>query len=288
MLESIILTMVFPNHIDEIMELHQAQYYLKIITRSGVSFDGTTARSSGSPETSCFNSIANAYMAYAYLTKAGVEDPYCSLGIYGGDDGLTPAADPDLYLATCKEYGQVLTLNVIREHERVQFLSRIYTPDVWYGETWNCCDIRRTLTKLHLTVGWCDPQTKFKEKLQSLALTDGNTVLIHEMVQAYERITGATLDRNPVIGDRWFARYEENVQFQNDYDDSLEVLCEQLPDFNYLAFLNYLDSAKTVDDLLKFPLFTEPVEPPSSSPISCMVNGEYVHGQPVRWPDSAL
>lgn len=121
-------------------------------TKHGVKYEIGTSRLSGSPITSSWNSLANAFEKYCALRHSGLSsgDAFESLGLYGGDDSL------DSHLVTQKSLqwvtrhtGLQIKYNRNLPGSAVPFLGRLYY-DPW---TLSCShiDLRRQVAKLHLT-----------------------------------------------------------------------------------------------------------------------------------------
>jgi hypothetical protein len=174
---------------EDILRLHRSQYNQHAVTSLGIKYDTDTSRASGSPETSALNTIANAFMVYSAFRstkKKGAYIPpreaYKKLGIYGGDDGVTGNVDPTAFKIATDRVGQQLEIAVIRRGEiGVEFLSRHYSPDVWFGDVNSVSDIRRQVSKLHSTHNLpanVTPVEKLIEKARSFYLTDPHTPVI--------------------------------------------------------------------------------------------------------------
>jgi len=126
---------------EECLKRMLSQFNQKGVTKFGVKYETLFSRLSGSPETAAFNSLDNAFMAFCALRRTRIngafptpEHAWNSLGVYGGDDGLTADVNPEAYVAACAEVGQKLDIEVIHRGERgITFLSRIYSPPclVW-------------------------------------------------------------------------------------------------------------------------------------------------------------
>jgi len=84
---------------DELLEVMSTQKQQRGRTATGGGYETGDTRLSGSPETAEFNTLDNALMAYVTFRKAGYSpaEAWAKLGIYGGDDGLTPDAPKRLY-----------------------------------------------------------------------------------------------------------------------------------------------------------------------------------------------
>jgi hypothetical protein len=86
-------------------------------TTNGIFYNTYWTRLSGSPETSLFNSLANAYISFNALAKTyPLEEAWNKLGIYGGDDGLTPDLDSQIFRDVAEEFGCKSTTEVVPLH----------------------------------------------------------------------------------------------------------------------------------------------------------------------------
>jgi hypothetical protein len=135
-------------------EMCLAQYWNPVWTKHGLPYNGEATRVSGSPDTSLFNTVDNAYVAYCALRNKGLEprDAYERLGVYGGDDGLTPCSGEDdlPYVVTAEELGLKLTHEVVETSHPTIFLGRVYVnPRVSNG---SLMDPERHCPKFHLAV----------------------------------------------------------------------------------------------------------------------------------------
>jgi hypothetical protein len=90
-------------------------------------YESGYSRLSGSPVTSLFNSLSNAFIAYTYLRESfDSAAAYDLLGLYGGDDGLTWVEDPKRFVAHAAGFGAVLKVELVGTHEPLPFLGRVY------------------------------------------------------------------------------------------------------------------------------------------------------------------
>lgn len=170
----------------------------------GIWYEAPFARKSGDPFTSVWNTLENAFIAFCtllrtkrcgvYLTADQAWEELELKGMYGGDDGLTADIDPQLYISTAAAVGQVLEAEPVKRGDTyVSFLARIYGPEVWYGDPNNCCDIRRQLAKLHLSVTMppgFTPLEKLADKMRGYSQSDRNTPVIGHIVKLFERHAG--------------------------------------------------------------------------------------------------
>jgi len=298
-LERIVMMRFFGEQwADVLIELMRSQYQMRATTSMGVKYRTGWARVSGSPETSIFNSLANAFIAYmchrmTYVNGAyrGVEEAWQRLGVYGGDDGLTADVNSRVYENSAKSVGQKLTCDVVpRGALGVKFLAREYSHLVWFGEPSNCADVRRQVVKFHMSTippGNVTPIEKLVEKLRALALTDRNTPILGDFVARAMQL-GVDVDAPPQIRElvSWWAGFAAPDQFPNDNVDGwmgVRVL-DTMPDFDYPAFRQWLTGCVTPLDLLSPPLFACPSAPIVPRVINdddastiVVVDGELVH-----------
>jgi hypothetical protein len=175
-------------------ELADEQYFREVCTLIGMIFTAF-ALGSGMQDTSLIGFLMNLYNAYCYLREVGLspEKAFDSLGIYQGDDGLTLVpSQPELYERIVYRHGQVLEVEVANPDNgvRIQFLSRYYSPLVWFGSTESCCDIYRQHSKITFTSAanknvplfahWC--------KTEGYLITDPNTPIISEYCNMIRRL----------------------------------------------------------------------------------------------------
>lgn len=293
-LEKMLLMRAFRHQYHaELLDLHRSQFGLKAYAAMGTEYDTGFTRASGSPETSLFNSIVNAFVAFLARRKTrdtGVfvtpKAAFAKLGIYGGDDGLTADIDEAIYIAAAKMIGQELTVEPIKRGQPgIKFLARIYSPAVWYGELDSCCDLPRQLSKFHVTVNSSndhDGTVKLVEKARCFLLTDKNTPIIGPFVRAVKIANGGSLDYDPYLSyvSTYLSRFPENEQYPNTnsgawMDDYAE---SALPDFDVKKFHRWHETKHiTLVDLLSPPLCMEPVAAKSAVPV--VIEGDVIpHG----------
>jgi len=256
-LEEMVMTRMYPSmYHDQLHDLMSGQFNINGYCPQGTSYRKETCRSSGSPETSAFNTIENAFLAYATFRHMGLstEASFERLGVYGGDDGLTADIDLVKYTKTVENYGQKLTSEVIEFGKPgVNFLSRFFGPEVWGGDPNSCCDIRRMISKFHChSVSHKDfPKVKLLQKVTSLGLTDYATPIFNTIIKTVTR-----LDNSTVLPDyeRWWDQFDPSVQWPNVTADFMfELAHEQLPEFDYDLFHDFCDNCTTIEEFLKFP-----------------------------------
>jgi hypothetical protein len=268
-LERVILMAAFqPEYLTELAELQRTQYGCRCYTIFGEVYDSVFARLSGSPETSLFNSIDNAFCAYVALrrTKLGgmfltPSEAYARLGLYGGDDGLTADVPEAIYVRAAQDLGLTLEIEQVRRGQfGVEFLARVYGPGVWYGSPNSVSDIPRALSKFHTTVSLAAPWTpelKLYFKTLSLAVNDANTPILGEICSTVFRLSPDNLplpkDWSVLVG--WWSRDDGRIRSEGAYPNEPEEWMEAyvqsiLPTFDRARFRSFLVACQTLSDFV--------------------------------------
>jgi len=281
-LERILLMRAFRHkYHDEVAELHKGQYNLDARATEGTWYETFYSRASGSPETSIFNTIVNAFVAFLAFrmtkhdgTFIQAKQAFEMLGIYGGDDGLTPDVNPDVYVRAAKSIGQELTVEPIRKgFGGIKFLARIYSKDVWYGDDNSCCDIPRQLSKFHTTVklpSKVTPTDKLLEKIRSMVLSDASTPVLGPLCQKVLALHGRPIAENELTLNMrsWLSRYDLENQYPNRQADWMMAYMDLvMPEFDHKRFESWLKSCTSIDQILLAPLCQVPTPAKSSVPV---------------------
>jgi len=258
---------------DEVSDLHKRQYNVPGVGTHGTKYDPGTSRASGSPETSSFNSLDNAFVAYHTFRCTRVDGKFYSpeaawkaLGIYGGDDGLTADLNPKVYHKCATELGCLATLEIIpRGEPGVNFLARYYGPDVWNGDENSCCDILRQVSKFHTTTKLPDsvtPVDKLLEKSRAYYLTDRNTPIIGPLVSSVISVHGRIPELSNVTQ---LVKWQSDVDAENQYINEpaswmLDLAVRQLDtvEFDFVGFSANLTRCSQLQDFLNLPLCATP------------------------------
>jgi len=296
-IEKFVLLWVFhPSCHKEISGLHESQYGNRVRTQLRLNLKQFFERGSGSPETAVFNSTDTEIIIgtgrilegmspdEAYSTQATM----CDLA--GGDDSLT-AVTSELsagYLEKAASmFGQEWVIDLFnRGDPGVNFLARIFTPDVWYGEPASMCDLPRALGKLHVTVSLTGvtPLQKLQAKLSGLFRTDSDTPIVREMCCAAIRVG---IDLYAPIRhelESWWAGYDIDENWPQKYDFSpfYDII---LKDTDPRQLLDYLSRVTTPLELLTCPAIAElpkPVAQPEQGVV--VASGEVIQNKPLDLP----
>ncbi len=276
---------------EELDRLLRSQSGLRAYGRHGESYLTWFARLSGSPETSVLNTLLNVFIAFIALRRMGKThtEAWDSLGMYGGDDGISSDVDVSVYTNAAKGMGQTLTIEpVLRGCQGVSFLSRMYSPDVWFGDENSCCDIRRQLCKFHVTVNLpanVTPEMKIQEKIRGFRDSDRHTPIFRDLVQAAERFGIA---EKPLVGCEQIVRHGSDCDSSEQYPNApgewmLQLLHDQVPEMTgeaVTAFTAMCMRAGSYRDLLNAPLLAMPRPPVPNKNAPAVLDNVVVLGKP--------
>jgi hypothetical protein len=273
------------DHHPDLLELQNKHHGNTTYSQRGIEFQSGPSRGSGGADTADCNTLDNAFMAF-HAHRLWGRDPVDSwhlLGIYGGDDGLTPDIDPDIYVKACADMGQVLEVEEYkRGSEGVNFLSRIYSPYVWNGIPDSMCDFKRQMSKIHATPqldATVTPSMKFAQKLAGLKYTDSNTPFISDLLEAASNvmlIEASDDDRLEKISP-FSRKYLESELYPNiDHQSWMRpFILKQVPDWDEASFLDYIhEVTHQKRSILNPPLVALGKEPKTD--ITATVNGVIV------------
>lgn len=266
-LERMLMSRVFPPSDHAVMlRLMEQQYRLKGRSTNGVLYDTGYSRCSGSPETSCFNVLLNAFTAFLALRMEYhcAEAAWLGLGIYMGDDGVSAGIPKKTYEKAAKTIGQVLTAEIVVKSEKgVNFLSRRYGPDVWYGDSNSMLAPARALSKFHVTVHMpsnVSKATKLVDKSFALWLNDANTPIIGDFVSKVVKIGNMNMSKFKNLTNAW--GLSDTGTYPNEKASWMDdVIREELPDFNTDGFTEWLEGVSSLVELLAPPVFNVCPEP---------------------------
>jgi hypothetical protein len=163
--EGVFFLLAYPGHFKEVAECLREDMakrgYARVRTPEGdrefmIWYYTVWCRLSGSMMTALMNSASNAFVAYCSRRLLGHnhEKAWAYLEakfVCGGDDGLAGDCMSASYLEACDRLGLKATISTVKRGEwGVTFLSRNYTPGVWYGAVDSYCDLKRLLSKFHV------------------------------------------------------------------------------------------------------------------------------------------
>jgi len=296
-LEARILTRFFSvTYQEQALRLHRKQYKRKVRTPAGVQYELEYSRGSGSPETAVFNSIENKFIAFvahrthetAEFDSPGPARAYLAPGIYGGDDGVTFNLDARELVAAASSVGQCYASETRGRGESIKFLSRSFSPKVWFGCTDSACDLDRSMRNFNCTTNLppgVTPIMKLIQKARAYSLTDANTPFIGEFVTAVLEVAGSLADMDddsalePMVS--WNSRIPKDLQYPNEVDDNDLSWINAPPDFDAQSFRTWIASvvnsyATTEEKLTMFlsPPYCDSRQLPVVAPEAAVVNDQ--------------
>jgi hypothetical protein len=278
-----------PYH-SEMYSAMKRNYNLKVRSTFGVHYESWWSQCSGACDTSDSNTCFNAFTAYLgyRLDECDPEEAWDALGLYAGDDGVDADANRTAMLKAAEMMGQVLELERVRRGDLgVHFLARYYGPDVWFGAPDSVCDIKRQLSKFHLTVclpSSVTPADKLVDKAFAFSLSDSNTLVFAELITTVQRLfphkwPTPTTWKN--YSGKWVVDLRPSVQYPNDCADWVADLFElQLPEFDLAKFRENMDKANQ-DSILTCSSCQEDVPLLIGGEGVVLVDGD-LHGSPVE------
>lgn len=239
-----------PSCLREWRSLLRSQYNAKAKTRFGVRYNTNHTRLSGSSDTSAFNTLINATVAYVAARLSGRS--HCQalgiLGVYGGDDGLTPDIPESDYKRAAELFGVKLKFEVRTPGQSVVFLSREFL-DPWTTPN-SITDLQRAVRKCHVQCNrGYTPEAALINRALGYLVTDSQTPVLSNWAHAVLRICG---DQAPFIptersylslegvsppqfpANNWLVRRIACESLQVD-SVVLDQICEELDNANTLA-----------------------------------------------------
>lgn len=209
-----------PEYHQELKECQESLFNCRGYTRYGVVYDSGDGRASGSPDTSIGNTIDNALTAYIAFRESGLlpAQAWNALGLYGGDDGVTPDVALGIYTRVATQLGLKLKATIVAVDEPIPFLGRVFFG-VWGTALWSMSDLPRQLSKLHVTAS---PNTVpdwlvLYRKALGFLLTDTTTPLLSHWSRAVVRCVTerklVTEGLEHTHDQRFFERYSNEHQF---------------------------------------------------------------------------
>jgi hypothetical protein len=300
-----IFMLAFKDYRTELNELLKLGYNNISYLPHGTKFEQGSSQGSGNPDTSVAQTLRAAFTSYlAYRNvitpegrKYSPQEAFSALGLHNGDDGIDANLPQRNFEWAATRVGLKLEAAVLQRGDRgVNFLARIYSPQVWHGCPDSMCDIKRQLSKFHTTVRLPDnvpPEAKLVEKSRAYLATDRNTPVIGALCKHVIRLSNALsmlhlkrIKALPGVA-HWWSKFDDSVQFPNDNVGNwmdFELDC-MLPGFDRALFNKWLVTTRTLPEVIKAPLCVEPVATPPAD-VDVVVDGKTLYSRESP-PDSA-
>nr|APG76184.1 hypothetical protein 1 [Beihai noda-like virus 3] len=279
--ERVVCMKAFTHHAASLNELLKRNVNNTGILPFGTTFKQESSHGSGCSATSVFQTLRASFTSYLGYRRLGrvPSDAFASIGIHLGDDGV----DGDLTIAAhqwaAKKVGLVLESAVVPNGERgVNFLSRYYSSEVWYGRLDSMCDVKRQLSKLHTTVRLPEnvsPAHKLVEKCRGYAATDSSTPVLGQFVSSALSFTPEESYRRSLGVASWWSKFKDSEQYPNGNEDGwMDAEFDiQFPEFDRDRFTDWLHTVSSLQEHLHPPLCVE-VERPNPPAVEVVVDGD--------------
>lgn len=220
-------------------------------TEHGRKYNSGHSRGSGSGETADFNSIDTACSDYCALRQTTVngrnltpEEAWAKLGLYGGDDSLTPDVDPDFVVKAAAVFGQDYEVEVYARGEPgVNFLNRFFGPDVWEGDINSMCNPARALAKLWVGPARYKPFSdealeRFAERASGYYRMDRNSPVLGEIVRNAHALLGERVDGELMP---WDGKHSIEANWPNEDSGWMnDMFLKFIPDFDFDRFRGWV------------------------------------------------
>jgi hypothetical protein len=264
-----------PKYHAVVADLHSKQFKCKAVTTQGLKYNIEFQRGSGSPETALFNGLGTKFNDFLARVIAGNDyvTAYNALGQFGGDDALAIEISPnyiggEFVVRAGKMIGQSIEVDeFVKGAPYVNYLSRFYTNEVWYGNPNSTCDMKRALAKLHVTPNLTkfSPLEKLTQKLSGLYRTDKYTPIIKQICQTAIRLKLPIASKGELDMQlaSWWSQYDIDVNWPNEAPECTEALLNHwFLNNDVTALYKYLDDCKDATELLSMPSICEIVDVP--------------------------
>jgi len=234
-------------------------YYLKQIfkksgrTSTGISYSAGWGTRSGSKITTDGNTAINCFIVYAALRTRGYDHDTAvkHLGIYAGDDGITPALPglAEAITATCVDLGLDVKMKVNGRNEKLTYLSRVFPCIQTHDDSFQ--DPVRTLMKIHLSANkGVTREQAATNKAVGYMTTDALTPIVSDYCKRVLAITqlqpkGMTSEEEHKI--------QSGAWPQNDHQLIQDAFCKEL-NITTIELAEKVDLIKKVKDLDSFPV----------------------------------
>jgi hypothetical protein len=203
-----------------------------VTTTHGVRYNTGVGTLSGRPDTSIRSTLTNAFLNYCACRQRGFSETesHGRLGLYSGDDGLTPDGHFETFRRVCSSVGYSVTNEERKPGDTMTFLGRIYL-DAWSGPE-SICDVKRILRRLPLVIGGDISDVEYNDRLRAkaegLLVTDPETPVVVDACRAILRLVprgNGTAHQNE---QSWWARYRESPFPQRSWAENVSFVANAL------------------------------------------------------------
>lgn len=238
-----------------------------------LNFNPQFTQSSGGGHTTTANTTKNGFVVFSAVkldhpdwTGAEVGKHLEEHCVINGDDAVVGDLSARSHKLASQRLGHVSkAVEVISTEPQpavgerlcIKFCGREFLhPEVFKGCYNSCVDIHRALTKLHLCRSrgnTVKPVQYLYEKLVSFKVTDPNTPIISELIDCFFKlVTPAEMKKlGASTNPNWYAQFTVEQGYENTVNSQFFELIEQdIPGFDWVAFREYLADCKCIDDMV--------------------------------------
>jgi hypothetical protein len=233
------------------------------VTSDGFRYTQGPSRGSGEMGTSAWNTVIDLFIVFYALVLSGHSFDAAWLELLdrvmaGGDDSIVGDVTDTILVRAARDIGFIMKCpgyNRATHDYGVNFLARVYGPDVWNGDSSSMCSLRRQMEKFHVTPSVpLSPAQKLFEKALSFASTDINTPVIGQLCKAVANALPGTVTTNTIT--RWGDDVDVEERYPNTYGQWMDrVAEEELPLTNVADLISWLESLPPIAELLACPVF---------------------------------
>jgi len=231
-----------------------AQVYKdQAMTSDGDRYDPGPGTRSGSPVTTDFNTTINGYVHYCAYRKLGFgpAEAYGMLGLYAGDDGLTPNL-PGLEQAlreVCVDLGLNIKLSAALPGERITYLGRVFPHPMTHVDSHQ--EAVRTLAKIHLSANKTVSRNQAAfNKATGYLSSDAMTPVISDWAKRCYELSGITTARGMLGDEQW--KVENGAWPQVDADVIAQSFAKDLG-LSSQELADYASAVRVADNFDSFP-----------------------------------
>jgi len=254
----------------EILRLKAKEAYARGFTKNNVPIVFVDNTLSGSNWTSFRNTTSNACAHYIALRHSMTEDnAWNALGIYGGDDSLTPDIDMKIITSVFTSLGMSARMQANPPCRPVTFLGR-YFLDLTTTSV-SVIDPIRHFIKLHIThqPSIVPNSVVLHDKAEAYLLTDPNMPIIGDWARMVLRVIPPATDRERERCKKWlgqdsyyWAKFDDPFDTDVPQDLVRDLVCEksELSPSDLDSIVDSINKIMTYEQLLAYetPIFREP------------------------------
>jgi len=231
---ALMLRAYHPTYHAEIRDIHHATLRASATTSHGVQYDIGGSRLSGCADTSLGNSLDNAFVAFCVYREMGQLplQAYRSLGLYGGDDGVSADADDKIYVTVTEDIGLKIKVQSRSSLHPIGFLGRIYPSP--QGSPGHLADLPRQLKKLHIVptrepLYISNPFIVHYNRALSILVTDPDTPILSAWARMVLRLAPQCDRKRHDKLDTWIGSlFEGRNEVRPTPHMAMESACSQL------------------------------------------------------------